>query len=121
MHTFAYFKEKDIITTFYGLKPLTRYYFYFDNKQVTTKVKQFGKKLNQPLISDENGQLKTVFYVSSNITSKSIQSLKYKVTDLKAGNKEITLTTLDVSVLPENFRDSSLSYSSITLGLEKNI
>ena len=115
----VHFKEKDVIVEFYGLKPLTRYYYYFDSRQITNRVKQMGKKLGDPLISDENGKLSTIFYLSSQITSNSIQSLQPKSKDLKAGTKEIVVTTLDISILPETYRDSSISFSSITIGLEK--
>lgn len=115
-----YFKEKDVIIEFYGLKPLTTYYFYFDGKKITDRVKQFGKKLNQPLISDENGQLKTIYYLSSGIESDSLQSVPVRTKNLRAGSKEVVVTTINQTSLPENYKDSSVSFSSVKLGLEKN-
>lgn len=120
MARFVYFKEKDIILRFYSLKPFTTYFFYFDGKKITNRVKQFGKKLGQPLISDGDGKLSVVFYISSDIESNSVQSVSTKIKRLQAGNKEIILTTTDTSELSPNFKDSNQSYASILLVLQKN-
>lgn len=113
------FKERDIILEFYGLRPHTTHYFYFDKVKVTTMVKQFGRKLGQPLISDENGNLKVIFYLSSGISSSSYESIPTKNSNLEAGRKEVVVTTVDQNVLPDNYYNSSTSYSAFILGLDK--
>ena len=82
-------------------------------------VKQFGKKLSQPLISDENGNLKVIFYLNSGIASESYESIPTKVSNLEAGRKEIVVTTINQAVLPDNYSSSSTSYSAFILGLDK--
>lgn len=116
---FIRFKERDIILEFYGLRPYTTHYFYFDKVQVTDMVKQFGKKLGQPLISDENGNLKIIFYLNSGIASDSYESIPVKVNNLKAGKKHIVVTTINQTVLPDNYYNSSTSYCASILGLDK--
>lgn len=113
------FKETDIIIEFYGLRPNTTHYFYFDKVQVSSMVKQFGKKLSQPLITDDSGNIKVIYYLSSGISSNSYESVPVKVGNLQVGRKEVVLTTIDLPVLPENHQQSSTSYSSIVLGLDK--
>lgn len=116
---FIRFKERDIILEFYGLRPHTTHYFYFDKVKVTDMVKQFGKKLAQPLISDENGNLKVIFYLSSGIASDSYESIPTKVNNLKAGRKEVVVTTINSTILPNNYLRSSTSYCASILGLDK--
>lgn len=82
-------------------------------------VKQFGKKLGQPLISDESGNLKVIFYLSSGISSDSYESIPVKVSNLEAGRKEIVITTIDQTVLPDDYTSSSTSFSAFILGLDK--
>ncbi len=118
---FIRFKERDIILEFYGLRPYTTHYFYFDKVKVTDMVKQFGKKLGQPLISDENGNLKIIFYLSSGIASDSYESIPTKVNNLKAGRKEVVVTTINSTILPDNYSLSSTSYCASILGLDKVI
>jgi hypothetical protein len=118
---FIRFKERDIILEFYGLRPYTTHYFYFDKVKVTDMVKQFGKKLGQPLISDESGNLKIIFYLSSGISSDSYESIPTKVNNLKAGRKEVVVTTINSTVLPDNYSLSSTSYCASILGLDKVI
>ncbi len=113
------FKERDIILEFYGLRPHTTHYFYFDKVKITGMVKQFGKKLGQPLISDESGNLKVIYYLSSGISSTSYESIPTKVNNLEAGKKEIVVTTIDQATLPDNYYNSSTSFSALVLGLDK--
>ena len=113
------FKERDIILDFYGLRPNTTHYFYFDKVKITGMVKQFGKKLGQPLISDESGNLKVIYYLSSGISSTSYESIPTKVNNLEAGRKEIVVTTIDQTTLPDNYYNSSTSFSALILGLDK--
>jgi hypothetical protein len=113
------FKERDIILEFYGLRPHTTHYFYFDKVQITGMVKQFGKKLGQPLISDENGNLKIIFYLTSGISSNSYESIPIKVSNLEAGRKEVVVTTTNQTVLSDNYYNSSTSFGALVLGLDK--
>ena len=113
------FKERDIILEFYGLRPNTTHYFYFDKVKITGMVKQFGKKLGQPLISDDSGNLKVIYYLSSGISSTSYESIPTKVNNLEAGKKEIVVTTIDQTTLPDNYYNSSTSFSAFILGLDK--
>jgi hypothetical protein len=82
-------------------------------------VKQFGKKLGEPLISDENGNLKVIYYLSSGISSTSYESIPTKISNLEAGKKEIVITTIDQTTLPDNYYNSSTSFSACILGLDK--
>jgi len=113
------FKERDIILEFYGLRPNTTHYFYFDKVKITGMVKQFGKKLGQPLISDESGNLKVIYYLSSGISSNSYESIPAKVNNLEAGKKEIVVTTIDQTTLPDNYYNASTSFGALILGLDK--
>lgn len=113
------FKERDIILEFYGLRPHTTHYFYFDKVKIIDMVKQFGKKLGQPLISDESGNLKVIYYLNSGISSTSYESIPTKVNNLEAGKKEIVITTIDQTTLPDNYYNSSTSFGALILGLDK--
>ena len=113
------FKERDIILEFYGLRPHTTHYFYYDKVKVTSMVKQFGKKLGQDLITDENGNLKVIFYLSSGISSNSYESIPVKVSNLEAGKKEVVVTTVNQTVLPDNYYNSATSFGAVVLGLDK--
>jgi len=113
------FKERDIILEFYGLRPFTTHYFYFDKVKITDMVKQYGKKLGGNLISDENGNLKIIFYLSSGISSNSYESIPVKISNLEAGKKEIVVTTINQTVLPDNYYNSSTSFGAVVLGIDK--
>ena len=113
------FKERDIILEFYGLRPHTTHYFYFDKVQVADRVKQFGRKLGGSLISDENGNIKIIFYLTSGISSNSYESIPIKVSNLEAGYKEVVLTTINQTTLPDNYYNSSTSFGAVVLGLDK--
>ena len=115
------FKERDIILEFYGLRPHTTHYFYYDKVKVTSMVKQFCKKLGQDLITDENGNLKVIFYLSSGISSSSYESIPVKVGNLEAGKKEVVVTTINQTVLPDNYYNSSTSFGAVVLGLDKTV
>jgi len=115
------FKERDIILEFYGLRPHTTHYFYFDKVRVTSMVKQFGKKLGEALISDENGNLKVIFYLSSGISSNSYESIPVKVSNLESGRKEIVVTTINQTTLPDNYYNASSSFGAVVLGLDKTV
>lgn len=115
----ALFKERDYIFDAYGLKPYTIYYLYVNNVQISSRTKQFGKKLGQPLVTNENGQLKVVFYIDSYIPSDSTKSSSAKFSALKAGPLEIVLSTINQTNLPENYADSAGSIAKTTLFLNK--
>lgn len=109
------FKEVDSRYKFTGLKPFTRHYFYFNKVKQTDRVKQLGKKLGQPLITDENGVLDVIFYLSSGISSSSPASTSYKVSNLTAGIVDVVVTTVDSGAenLPELYINSSLSSAEL--------
>lgn len=115
----ALFKERDYIFDAYGLKPYTIYYLYVNNVQISSRTKQFGKKLGQPLVTNENGQLKVVFYIDSFIPSDSTKSSSAKFSALRAGPLEIVLSTINQTNLPENYADSAGSIAKTTLFLNK--
>jgi hypothetical protein len=115
----ALFKERDYIFDAYGLKPYTTYYLYVNNTQISSRTKQFGKKLGQPLVTNENGQLKVVFYIDSFIPSSSIKSPSAKFSALKAGPLEIVLSTINQANLPGNYADSAGSIAKTTVFLNK--
>ena len=79
----------------------------------------FGKKLGQSLISDENGTLKIIFYLSSGISSNSYESIPVKVSNLEAGRKEVVVTTINQTTLPDSYYNSSTSFGAAVLGLDK--
>jgi hypothetical protein len=112
------FKEADSHYTFAGLKPLTTHYFYFNKKRQSSRVKQLGKKLGQPMISDENGLLEVIYYLDSGISSNSPTSASYKVPNLAAGVTEVVITTYDSGDgdLPDNYLNNSISSGKIIFG-----
>ena len=109
------FKEADSQVQFVGLKPLTTHYFYFNKVKQTSNVKQLGKKLGQPLISDENGVLYVIFYLTSGISSDSPGNSTYKVPNLIAGVSEIVVTTYDSGndFLPDSWPENSISSAKL--------
>ena len=115
----ALLKERDYIFDAYGLKPYTTYYLYVNNTQISSRTKQFGKKLGQPLVTNENGQLKVVFYIDSFIPSSSIKSPSAKFSALKAGPLEVVLSTINQTNLPGNYADSAGSLAKTTVFLNK--
>ena len=119
--TIITYKETDSTYQFVGLKPLTTHYFYFNKKKQTSRVKQLGKKLGQPLISDENGVLEVIFYIDSGISSDSPSNTSYKVPNLAAGVIEIVITNYDSGAndLPESYLDNSLSTSRVVFNALK--
>ena len=119
--TIITYKETDSTYQFVGLKPLTTHYFYFNKKKQTSRVKQLGKKLGQPLISDENGVLEVIFYIDSGISSDSPSNAAYKVPNLAAGVIEIVITNYDSGAndLPESYLDNSLSTSRVVFNALK--
>lgn len=119
--TIITYKETDSTYQFVGLKPLTTHYFYFNKKKQTSRVKQLGKKLGQPLISDENGVLEVIFYIDSGISSDSPSNAAYKIPNLAAGVIEIVITNYDSGAndLPESYLDNSLSTSRVVFNALK--
>jgi len=116
------YKETDSSYKFFGLKPFTTHYFYFNKKKQTGSVKQIGKKLGSPLISDENGVLEVIYYLSSGISSNSPANASYKTSNLGVGVFEIVVTNFDsgASDLPDGYLDNSISLGKIILnGLKK--
>ena len=112
------FKEADSQYKFAGLKPSTTHYFYFNKKRQSSRVKQLGKKLGQPMISDENGLLEVIYYLDSGISSNSPTSTSYKVPNLAAGVTEVVITTYDSGNgdLPDNYLNNSISSGKIVFG-----
>lgn len=115
------YKETDSSFKFLGLKPSTTHYFYFNKKKQTGSVKQPGKKLGSPLISDENGVLEVIYYLSSGISSDSPSSGSFKATNLKTGIFEIVVTNFDSGVndLPDNYLNNSISAGRLVLNALK--
>jgi len=108
-------KERDYTFKAYGLKPYTQYYLYVNKVQNSTRAKQFGKKLGDPLVTDKNGQIQVVFYIDSFIPSTSPKSDKAKINTLKSGPLEIILSVLEFETLPENYSESSVSTAKTTI------
>lgn len=115
------YKETDSNFTFVGLKPLTTHYFYFNKKKQTSRVKQTGKKLGQPLISDENGVLDVIYYLDSGISSDSPSNASYKIPNLTAGVIEVVITNLDSGAndLPDEYLNNSLSTGRVVFNALK--
>ncbi|NDD83867.1 hypothetical protein EBZ38_06250 [bacterium] len=111
------FKERDLTFDVYGLRPLSRYYLYVNRFQYPSRTKQFGKKISDPLITDEDGKITIVFYIDSFIPSDTPKSMKAKANVLRATPIEFVLTNLNQSTLVQNFEDSSVSYAKSTLFL----
>lgn len=109
--TIITYKETDSSYKFVGLKPFTTHYFYFNKKKQTSRVKQLGKKLGAPLITDENGVLEVIYYLDSGISSESPSNASYKIPNLSTGIVEIVITNFDsgASDLPDEYLDNSLS------------
>ena len=115
------YKETDSSYRFVGLKPLTTHYFYFNKKKQTSRVKQIGKKLGQPLISDESGVLEVIYYLDSGISSASPANASYKVPNLVIGIVEVVVTNYDSGAndLPDEYLDNSLSTSRVVFNALK--
>lgn len=115
------YKETDSNFTFVGLKPLTTHYFYFNKKKQTSRVKQIGKKLGQPLISDENGVLDVIYYLDSGISSNSPSNASYKIPNLTAGVIEVVITNIDSGAgdLPDEYLNNSLSTGRVVFNALK--
>ena len=110
-------KETDSAYEFFGLKPLTTHYFYFNKKKQTSNVKQPGKKLGAPLITDENGALEIIYYLNSGISSDSPANASFKANNLRAGIFEVVVTNFDSGVndLPDDYLNNSISSSKLVL------
>ena len=119
--TIITYKETDSSYKFVGLKPLTTHYFYFNKKKQTSRVKQLGKKLGQPLISDESGVLEVIYYLDSGISSASPANAAYKVPNLVIGIVEVVVTNYDSGAndLPDEYLDNSLSTSRVVFNALK--
>ena len=79
----------------YGLKPLTTHTCQINNVDVTGAVKQGGKLLGQPLISDENGILDLVLYYGSQaVPTSQIEKAAYSVLQ-QAGARNFRITNVD--------------------------
>jgi len=109
------FKERDIIITAYGLKPLSTFYFYVNRERITSRVKELGKNLGEPMTTDKNGKLEIAYYIDSGLPSYSSKSIKAKTNLLKARPLELVLTTYQANNLPSNFEESSLSHAKTIL------
>lgn len=107
-------KERDVIFEVFGLKPLTRYYFYVNNEQNTSRIKQFGKKLAESLVTDENGYMKLAYYIDSGLPTDSVKSVFTRRNNLNYRPVEVVLTTLNQTTLPTNFETSAVSYAKST-------
>lgn len=119
--TIITYKETDSSFKFVGLKPLTTHYFYFNKKKQTSRVKQLGKKLGQPLISDDSGVLEVIYYHDSGISSDSPSNAAYKIPNLATGIVEIVVTNLDsgASDLPDDYLNNSLSTGRVVFNALK--
>jgi len=111
------FKERDFIFEVFSLRPKTTYYFYVNKIQNSNRIKQFGKKLGESLITDQNGYMKLVYYIDSNIPSDSAFGITTKMLNLKTTNLELVLTTLNQTSLPENFESSTVSYAKSVVSI----
>jgi len=109
------FKERDITFEVFGLRPLSRYYLYVNRVQYASRTKQFGKKLGDPLVTDEDGKIKIVFYMDSFIPSDTPKAMAAKANYLKSTPIELILTELNQTTLVQNFENSSVSYAKTTL------
>jgi hypothetical protein len=108
------FKERDITFEVFGLRPLSRYYLYVNRVQYPSRTKQFGKKLGESLVTDEDGKIKIVFYMDSFIASDTAKAVQAKANVLKAVPLEFVLTNLNQTTLVQNFEDSAVSYAKST-------
>lgn len=103
-----------------GLLPTTVHYPYFDRKKISSSdIKPVYGKLGDSLVSDANGQLTFEYYYDSGLPASAstyayFQELRASV----AGNKQLVVTNIDQSSLPDNYNDTSLSYAETTIGIE---
>lgn len=89
------FSVKDQVFNFKcaSLRPFTRYYVIFDQVDYSAFCKQSGKRISEPLITDEQGKLDFDFYWSRQnelSLEASVQLSKFFDNDL--GNKIVTIT-----------------------------
>lgn len=108
-------KESDSYFKFVGLKPYTRHYFYYEVLNRSDRCKQFGKKLGDPLITDENGMLEFSFYNTTGIKTDSTGSDVYRSFALSTGIKEAVVTNINQTQLPADYTLSSVSSAKVTI------
>ena len=95
-----------------SLQPMTIHNFYFERQLVNaSKLKPVGGKLGDALKTDADGYVEFDYYYDSGLsggTTPLEQAQAAAVT--VAGNKEVILTTLGTSSLPDNYDSLALSY-----------
>lgn len=76
-----------------SLRPFTRYYVIFDQFDFTSFCKQKGKRIGEPLITDEYGKLDFEFFWNrENELSLEASTQLSKFFDSDIGNKIVTIT-----------------------------
>lgn len=109
------FKERDVTISVYNLRPFSTYYLYVDKNKNSTRVKKLGTKLGDPLVTDQNGSMKLVYYIDSNIPSDSSKGVTTKLNVLKARPIELIVTTYNANTLPSNFESSTESFAKTVI------
>jgi hypothetical protein len=87
-----------------SLQPMTIHNFYFERQLVNaSKLKPVGGKLGDALKTDADGYVEFDYYYDSGLSGGTTPVTV-------AGNKEVILTTLGTSSLPDNYDSLALSY-----------
>lgn len=108
-------KEKDRRLLFKSLKPLTRYYLYY-NKVQTTNVKPAGGKVGDPIISDKEGKAEVFYYFSKDIgiSTQSSASDYFRTTRKQYRKSNFVLSTTNVPELDDNWKEGDDGNSADT-------
>ena len=106
-------REQSFNITVTGLLPLTYHYVYYEGKQAPgTQYKPIDGKLGDSLISDENGQLKFVFYVNTNLPSATTTLAEYySLINALVGKKQLVITNIKQTTLPDDYKTQAFSYA----------
>ena len=60
-----------------GLKPLSTHYFFINGTNITSLVRQFGKNLGDPLVTDSTGYIRFEYYYNAGSIVSSTASVPY--------------------------------------------
>jgi hypothetical protein len=108
-------REQAFFIEINGLIPLTEHYVYFEQKLAPAgKMKPWGKKTGEALITDRTGYLAFEYFYDSGLSTTAAYSLSeaQKQQTLVSGHKNIVVGSTSVATLPSTYDKEWLSYWS---------
>ena len=113
MTTYVNFITRDQVfnMSITGLMPHTVHYLYVETKlQPASVCKPYGKKLGDPIITDENGQVQFDYYYSSGLAAgDTLLSTAQQQAASIAGTKSLVVGNQSVATLPTDYLKTFLS------------